>query len=494
MPPSERRAAGWDVRNAFRNYSTLVAAQIAVAVFSFASVWLVTRYLGTEGYGGLVAVIAAAQVALLFVNWTAVALARYGVEEFVRSGSINDSFWARTIILLPNTLVVLAFSFLWLPLLSNWLKLPPEANWYVAAHFVVSAIWLHIQHAIQGAKLPRLQGILLAAERISIFAILCGLIVSNRLDFLSAVAAYIAGPIIMSLIGLWKIRDLFSWRIRIETEWLRKMLRFSVPLIPFSVIGYLSGNYLDAVFISQYLGKSDLGVYSLAYQVSGIVMQFPLLAGSLLMPLFVTLQTGEDTGKVKTFMEEVLPLLAFLGGLICILAAAAGDVFIPLVFRSELHQSASILWILVSSAALVIPGLIGYVPFINASSSTKITLYSSIAAGVTNVAANYLLIERYGLKGVAWATVLAFAASIFTAMYLVHRQTSYRIGWIIPALVPPLAGSAYASLTGNHWQALLLVFVTATAVVFLFKDAFMNSVRRLIEYRRILTVRNEGDN
>jgi O-antigen/teichoic acid export membrane protein len=56
MPISDRQSSGWDIKNAFRNYSTLVAAQVVVAVFSFASVWLITRYLGTDGYGGVVAV------------------------------------------------------------------------------------------------------------------------------------------------------------------------------------------------------------------------------------------------------------------------------------------------------------------------------------------------------------------------------------------------------------------------------------------------------
>src|SRR5437868_8454981 len=134
-PPSERRTAHWDLENALRNYSTLVAAQITVALFSFASVWLVTRHLGTEGYGGLVAVIAASQIAQIFVNWTCISLARYGVEEFVETGHITNSFWARSALFLPNTLIMLLAGPLWLPFLASWLKLPSEAIWFVAAHF-----------------------------------------------------------------------------------------------------------------------------------------------------------------------------------------------------------------------------------------------------------------------------------------------------------------------------------------------------------------------
>ena len=207
---SDRQSAGWDIKNAFRNYSTLIGAQVVVALFSFASVWLVTHYLGTDGYGGVVAVIAASQVAQILINWTGVALVRSGVEEFVQTAHITNSFWARTAIFLPNTLVLLLFGSLWLPLLSGWLKLPPEAIWFVAAHFVTSAVWLHIQYAMQAAKLPRLQGTLIAVERVLIFAGLCVLIAVGRLNALSAIAAYIAAPALMACVGLFLIRKLFS--------------------------------------------------------------------------------------------------------------------------------------------------------------------------------------------------------------------------------------------------------------------------------------------
>ena len=215
---SERQSSAWDIRNAPKNYISLVIYQIGSAILSFASVWLITHYLGSDGYGSIVAVLAGSQVVQFFVNWTCVALARYGVEEFVETGAITKSFWARTVIFLPNTIFLLASNFLWLPLLAWWLKLPTEALWYLAIHFGVMAVWLHIQHAIQGAKLPRLQGVLQALERSLIFTVLVALAYFGRLDYLSGIAAYIAGPLVMSIIGLFYIRKLFSWRITIDRD------------------------------------------------------------------------------------------------------------------------------------------------------------------------------------------------------------------------------------------------------------------------------------
>ncbi|MBK8302210.1 MAG: hypothetical protein IPK98_01870 [Chloracidobacterium sp.] len=132
----------------------MVVMQCAGAAFAFAAVWLATHYLGADGYGEIAAIIAAAQIVQIFTAWTAIALSRYGTDEFVGTGRITQSFWARFFILLPNTLVILALSFLWLPWLSSWLKLQPGSGWLVLGFFVAVSLWMHVQHSMLGAKLP----------------------------------------------------------------------------------------------------------------------------------------------------------------------------------------------------------------------------------------------------------------------------------------------------------------------------------------------------
>ena len=485
-PKNERQSASWDLQNAIRNYSTLVVTQFAVAFFSFASVWLTTHYLGTEGYGGIIAIIAASQIAQIFVNWTCVSLARYGVEEFVESGEITKSFWARSFIFLPNTIIFLALSFLWLPILSNWLKLPPEAAWFVAVHFIVSACWAHVQQALQGAKLPRVQGALLAVERVLIFLILLGLVGSGKLNYLSAIAAYIFAPFVMTFVGLFKLRNLMTWRFEFDAAQVKKMLRFSVPLIPFALVGYFSTSYLDAIFISQYLSKAELGVYSVAYQINGILMQFPTLAGNLLLPLFVTLQAGKNIEKVKLYMSDILPLLTLGGGLLGISVALVMSFLVPLIFGAQVSQSVIIFWILTSSAAFVIPNLIGYAPYFNSFSATYVATIMATVAAIVNFIANWLLIPRYGLKGCAWATVIAYGASTLVVVTLVDRKFALKHKWTIPAILPALVGSAYASWTENLFAAFLLAFLTAFVIVLVYRNSFTQGIKLLLNYRSLL--------
>lgn len=481
---NERQIASWDIRNAFRNYSTLVFSQIISALFSFASVWLATHFLSPERYGTVVAIIAASQIAQVFVNWSCVALARFGVEEFVESGEISKSFWARTLIFLLNAFIFLALSFFWLPLLANWLKLAPATTWYVVVHFIVLAGWLHIQHALQGAKLPRLQGGLIAFEKVLVFLLLLYFVRNNSLTDLQVIAAYIASPLLMIVIGLFQIRNLVSWRIEVDLGSLKKILKFSIPLIPFSLIGIFSTGYLDAIFIVQYLSKTELGLYSIAYQINGILMQFPLLAGSLLMPLFVTLQNETQEAVIKKYISDVLPLLTFSWGLICVFVAVCGMFFIPLIFGDTVAESSNILWILVISSALSFPSLGGYIPYINMISATYVGTPMAIGAAVTNLAANYFLIPKYGLMGCAWATVLSFLASLLIIFAFVHFRHSHVHRWTWQALLPTIIICVYYS-----WSKSLLLsfFMGAITVVFLaaiYQKYWRNGIRLMIAYRK----------
>lgn len=480
---NERRGAGWDLRNAGRNYGTLVAAQAAVAAFSFASVWLVTRHLGTEGYGGVVAVIAASQVAQIFVNWTAISLARYGVEEFVRTGSIANSFWARTAIFLPNTLLVLLCGPLWLPFLAGWLKLPPEAGWLIAAHFVASASWLHVQQAMQAAKLPREQGLMLAAERVLIFVALCILMWAGHLNALSAVAAYIAAPALMTVAGIRRLAAYMSWSPSGGITSMGPVLRFSIPLIPYSLVGYFSTNYLDAIFITQYMSRADLGIYSVAYQINGIMMQLPLLAGSLLLPLFVTLQSTEKSQRIDAYLSRALPLITLVASLAAALAAVVMRVLIPAVFGEDAAGSVMVFAVLTAATAVAVPAIMGFGPLTNAISATIVSAVASLLAAATNVLGNYLLIPRYGLKGCAWATVAAYSVSMVTMLLFCRLRFGYRTGWTLPATLPAVVAAGLMSITGDVLTAFGVAVVASIVIIAAWRRSAAEGVALLRGYR-----------
>lgn len=466
----------------------MVVMQCVGAAFAFAAVWIATKYLGADGYGEIAAIIAAAQIVQIFTAWTAIALSRYGTEEFVVTGRITQSFWARFFILLPNTLVILALSFLWLPQLSSWLKLQPGSGWLVLGFFVAISVWMHVQHSLLGAKLPRVNSTLLAVERAITVILMLVLVWFGRLDPATAVGAYILSQFFVSAVGLIMLRGLVSWKFELDVDALKKILKFSYPLFFAFFVLNLSNSYIDAIFISQYLTKADLGIYSIAYQFNGMFLQFPLLAGSLLGTLFVTLRTNNGFEKVRTYMQDVLPVLTAAAGLGIMVIVLVSGIFIGFAFGENGPQITSILTILALSTVFAAPCMFGYMPFFNSLSASYFwTIYTAVAAGI-NIVGDIFLIPRYGLLGSALATVLGQALAFVVIVILVNRKYDLKHRWTVQATVPAVAGVWIAYWSGNMFYGLGGVILLTGLLILVYRKIFTRGVRMLINYKSTIAL------
>ena len=473
---TKRRSANWDIKNAPKNYFSLILTQIGSSFFAFASVWLLTKQIGSEGYGGIVAILAASQIALVLINWTSYAVIKFGTEEFVETERIARIFWTRVFILTLNLILVLLASNLWLPPLAQWLKLSDTSLWMVILHFSISAFWIHIQYSLQGIKMQRLQGGLLTIERFLIFAGLLFLTLTNRIDFYSAVVLYIVSPFLMILTGLGFLRNYIFSKFTVNKKFLREIIVYSIPLLPFSLIGYFSTSYVDAVFITGFLSVKDLGIYSVATQINGLSMQVPTLANSLLIPLFVTLQKENRMNTMNNFFEHTTPTITLLWGFLCSFAALAGWVFIPLIFGEGFVQAILPLWILLTASVLSMPALVGYAALVHASGNTYIATIVAVVTAFVNISANLILIPTYGMKGCAWATVVTYFASVLTFAIILRRKIKIPISWVFVAPIPSLCGAAFFTWSQNPWLAMAVNLIVMIAIIFVKKDSIKEGI------------------
>ncbi len=466
---SDRQTPGWDLQNASSNYLWLVVSYGATAVFALASVLLLTRSLGPENYGGIISIIAASQVVQIFINWSAVAMTRFGIEEFVKTGTIRNSFWSRAYILGPNLALALALATLWFPPLSSWLKLPAYAFLLVIVNLLSGVLWQHFQYSLQGIKLAWLQGALVAIEKLLILAAVLVLLISNRLDLFTAVLAYSIAPLATCLAAGIYLRRAMSFPVQPDTSNIKKMLSYSLPLFPFSVIGYFSSNYLDAIFIVNLLDLQKLAAYSIAVQVNSVILQLPILVNILLLPMFVTSHTRDKSlgEKAETYFANVVPLLTLIWGAGCVAISLAGYYLIPLVFGSDFSETGNVLWILLAASSFHAVIYFGYAALANAHLLSSVSLYSALCSATANVSLNFLLIPRFGLRGCAMATAGAFLVSLITFVFFLKRKVTVRISWVPVALVPIVIALAVMVLFSEPLAA-AAVWLIACAGVMIF--------------------------
>lgn len=415
----------------------------------------------------MIAIIAASQVAQILVSWTTVSVARFGTEEFIETEKIARIFWLRLFILVPNILLALLASGFWFPPLSIWLKLPAGSFWFVVFHFVATALWMHVQYGLQGAKLPREQGFLLMFERVCTFSGILILLGIGQLSPLSALVCYSISPILMVLVGTFYLRRFVFARFSFDLQYIKKILIYSLPLLPFSLVGYFSGSYVDAIFVSNFLSTKDLGIYSVATQINGIALQLPTLANSLLLPLFISLEKENEMEKLKSFFTNSLPSLTVGWGIFCSILGFGGYFVIPLVFGQEFAASVNPFWILLTSSVFALPVGCGYSALLHTKSITYIATISAVFSGIVNIAANFWLIPRYGIEGCAWATAISYFVSMGTFAYLLRGKTQMPVSWLFLAFLPNLAATICYLKTENILITIAFFLVANGLLIYL---------------------------
>lgn len=478
-PASERQSSDWDVKNAPKNYISMAFSQGGSVVFAFASVWLLTRVLGSDGYGTVVAIIAASQVAQVLVNWTSFSMVRFGVDEFVETQKIARTFWVRFSILAVNMVLAVLLAKIWYPPLATWLNFLPETYWLVFAHFGAMALWIHVQVSLQGAKMPKMQGYLLMFERVVILSSLLFSFAVHKLYPMTAILCYIAASLSMTAVGLYMLRSYIWTKFSVDFAFVKKIIVYSLPLLPFTLIGYFSSGYIDAIFVSRFLSIPDLGVYSVAAQMNGILMQPPTLANALLIPLFITLAKENRSDKIKRYFSDVLPTMTLFWSVLCSLAAFVGYYTLQPVFGNEFAQAIIPFGILVAAAAVSFPVLVGYSALSHALSDTYIAMFAAIFSAVTNIILNFVLIPKYGMLGCAWSTVLAYSVSVIAFGVLLRRTGKISISWIVLSLLPAIAGAITFTITGKAYLALLACLVIGGMVAYLRKTSITMAVQFL---------------
>lgn len=475
----QRRSATWDVSAGPRNYVTLLMTQAASSLSALITIWLLTRLLGAGGYGQITAIVAAAVlISTAALSWSAMSLARIGCEEFVTTGRIVETFWTRTLILLVNWGLVLLTAPLWLRPVADWLHLTGEGQILLFVYLGAVSWWAHIQHALQGVKLQRLLGRLMAVERLLILAGAVLLVLGGG-TARTVIAIYAAGAMVAAAFGIWRLRHLIGHPVKPNAQLLRRLLIFSLPLIPQSLVSYFSTNYLDAWFILRFLSAADLGVYSIAYQLAGTAMQLPVLVSSLLLPMFTTLEMQRGEEQLNSYLRQFLPVLTLGWALVGTLITGLAVVLLPMLFGAQFTASAQLMWPLMAASVIAGPMSMGYGPLLNAKSATKAIAAGALAGAGVNVLLNLALIPRWGLLGCAWATVGAYLVNLLVGAYLLWRLSGLSGGWTLEAVLPPICGAAFAGVTGNNWAAFLLTLAVILCLGLIHRATLLSGGRRL---------------
>lgn len=303
--------------------------------------------------------------------------------------------------------------------------------------------------------------------------------ITYGLDQSGLASAYAAPYVISAILALLLLyRSLPRSSFSLNNRLAKNVASYSLPFTITSVAGFVYRS-IDIFLILHFLGSFAVGVYGVAYAATHFMRMFSTAFNFLGAPVASDLEHGGDVDEVIHIFQSLSRWLVI--GSVCMLVPLgvfSGD-FISIVYQSKYDSGQFTLTILaVGFAVGNVLGIHG--PIIQALGYSRVLMLNSIAAAVSNIILNIILIPKFGISGAAVATVFAYLlrdglATIEVRYYL--GTTS--IGWstLGPTIlsVPFLGGVSLfiaPAIPGTFLWVLgisgILTFLYGSGVLFMF--------------------------
>jgi O-antigen/teichoic acid export membrane protein len=198
---------------------------------------------------------------------------------------------------------------------------------------------------------------------------------------------------------------------------LREMLKFSIPLIPDTLMWWIMSAG-DKYIINYSMGDAANGLYSLAMKVPTIIS---LIFTNFYQAWQMSAIDSRNNGDEKYFYSNVFTITnGFMSVLIvCVIT------FIKPVFLGVMSESFACAWEYVPllSIAIFFSCLAAFFGVVyTVSKKSKMSLYTSAVGAATNLFFNVLLVGKFGLYGIATGTALGYVAVLLMRIRDAKRE------------------------------------------------------------------------
>lgn len=215
---------------------------------------------------------------------------------------------------------------------------------------------------------------------------------------------------IFSVGGLYLLykMDYFSF---ITFKYTKDILSFGIPLIPHALSGTIMA-MSDRYFISYFLGNDKVGLYTIAYQISALMLLISMSVNQAWSPMLFKFLKEKRINQVYKFTMYLCALF-FISALGIYLLK---DVLFYIFVNENFYIAKEYFdWLLVGFFFQSLYFLVTNLLFFE--KRTKLLASITIVGAIINIVLNYFFIQKYGTIGVAYAT--SFTWGIFFIIILI---------------------------------------------------------------------------
>lgn len=165
---------------------------------------------------------------------------------------------------------------------------------------------------------------------------------------------------------------------------------------------------IDQLMISSFLGNSALGVYSTVVNLSESWYFIPVATVSALFPAIMNARNS-DPERYQKRLQNLYELMSFISlGIALVMTFASPFIYRVLYTNDDFAGGAEVLAIHVWAGIFVFLGSASG-QYLIAEGYTRLSLVRTGMGAAVNILLNIWWIPLFGIKGAAWATLVATA-------------------------------------------------------------------------------------
>lgn len=381
-----------------RNTLFGLGGRLMVKALAFAfSVWVVRR-LGQEAFGHYATALAYVAAFAVLSDW---GLAPYLVREIARDrrrgeAMLMDAMALRFLLSLGTIGLILGMAW--------WHQQPP----FLMGGIALAALTL-VLYAAQGPLEAALQGIrrldLVSAAGVLQQLLFVGLGTAALVlgwGFYGLIGASLVGLTAALLLTAWAVRSLGLFHLQ-RPEWSvwPSLLRVGLP---FGLIGLaVNLSYkVDTILLSLWWPAGVVGWYNAAYN---LIFSIAMISNAVNVALYPSMASLTDPEALAAVIRRSVGYLWMLSIPFAVGGWMLGDRLIPALYGPSFLPSVPAFRILIGVVPFMfLSEYLGYVILVR--NQEWLVARSLILSTTFNIAANLMLIPRYGLMAAAWITLL----------------------------------------------------------------------------------------
>lgn len=385
-----------------KNMFWLAFGQVGSKFIKAAITIYAARVLGASGYGTLSYILSLAGFFTIFAD---IGVSSILTRETAKNPEEEDRYFSTVAVI---KLVLLIFTAALIVFIAPYFSKIPEAKMMVP--FVALLIFFDGLRDLsvaffRGKEKMELDAIVTVST--NFFITLFGFIslyfwVSYKSLFIAYIVASFCGFLIAAyfLRGKWlKIKRNFSKQLVIP------ITKSAWPMAVGGMIGSFLFN-VDVVMLGWWRPDYEIGFYSAAQRIVGLIYNIPGLLAAAIFPMFSRYIRIGDNDKISSLSSRTITILLMAAIPIIIGGILLRDQVVKLVYGPGYAASANVFSIMIISIIVIFPFSILNDLVFAYDKQKKMLKYSFIAA-LTNIALNFLLIPYYGIIGATIATTLA---------------------------------------------------------------------------------------